>query len=248
MPKIATLNIQQYDTRHGPWAARRELIVAALRSARPDVVALHAVRRDPQLEGGVDQAAQIAGMLQDYAVVFEPATELGRGALEGSALLARTDLFDVEARHLELGDASEDATRRLVLKARVETRRTSIDVFCCHFSWVAEKNQRNAEEAAAWISTFRGPRVLLGDMNAPPEARSFTRFAELGFLDLWPALRPRDVGHTFEQGRLFTRVDYAWVSTELAHRTRSIEVLADGEAPGGVRASDHLGLIVDIDA
>ena len=93
--------------------------------------------------------------------------------------------------------------------------------------------------------------ILMGDFNcewdSPEYARIAgpitTRFGRLsnltGFVDAWVAAGHReDEGATIAGGR---RIDFCFVSAELAHRVRSARI--DSAASG----SDHLPLWVDID-
>jgi endonuclease/exonuclease/phosphatase family metal-dependent hydrolase len=45
--KIMTLNLNFYESKHGEWSVRRDLIVATIEKHAPEIVALQAVRCDP---------------------------------------------------------------------------------------------------------------------------------------------------------------------------------------------------------
>lgn len=255
MLRVFTLNLHGYGPGHGPWETRRELIAAGVREASPDVIALQAVRRDALLYGGVDQATQLARMLGGYTVFYAPATDLGQGVMEGSAILSRVPLAERDVRVLDgLGPDDEDPTVRLVLRARVQSGGRALEVMNSHFSWLPENNARNVAQATAYLVSVRGPVLVVGDFNAPPDAESLAPLRAAGFTDVWERLRPGEPGYTFEQGRLFTRIDFAWASADLevaargrGRGVRTIDVAARQAAPGDVHASDHLGLIVDVD-
>src|SRR5579884_2231430 len=135
--KIMTLNLNWYEAKHGAWPIRQELIAQVVCDHAPDVIALQAVRKDPTVEEGADQATQLSKTLSEYKhVVFVPGTEHGRGKQDGSGWLSREPFEQLDHQLLPLGSqpgrVPEDPAVRLVLYARVG----SISLFNCHFSWV----------------------------------------------------------------------------------------------------------------
>lgn len=238
MFRAITLNINSLGTRHGPWPARRSLVVEALRALQPDVVALQAVWRTV---AGDSQADELAREVPGYeSVAYEPATDGPQGN-KGLALLARQPLEQIETRTLGLRAGTEDTDRRIVLRAHFG----GLCLHNVHFSWVPEQVADNIREALPFLST-REPALVLGDFNLPPDDPLHTRFREAGWVDAWQALRPRDPGYTFESDAPSMRIDYAYVSESLAPRLRTIDIVGGGRA-AAPRLSDHLGLVVELD-
>jgi endonuclease/exonuclease/phosphatase family metal-dependent hydrolase len=95
------------------------------------------------------------------------------------------------------------------------------------------------------MSRFAGPRVLMGDFNAMPDAPVLEQFRQAGWVDAWTTLRAGDPGHTFESNAPDKRIDYVWVSSDLAPRLHAIDIVS---APPGsdVRLSDHHGICVTL--
>ena len=242
MLRIATLNIAYHSNKHGAWERRRGLIVRALRDSNADIVAFQAVER---LHGEIDQANELAQMGGHYSeVVFHPAQQLKNDAAQGSALLARFQFAYTDHLALSLQAELEDPNRRIVLHARSVRDDKPLNIFNAHFSWVPEQNADNLRETIAYARRVPGDAVLVGDFNARPDA--LTALRHNGWIDVWRALRPNDEGLTFEAGKPEIRIDYIWVSDSLRERLRSIEIIADRETKGA-RASDHYGLIAELD-
>lgn len=248
--KLLTLNINQTSPKHGRWPSRRERIFSMLQAV--DVAALQAVRTDPSLDAGVDQATQLGRALEaslrceSSSVVFAPAHDQGGGVWDGAAFLSCMPLHDVRSTLLELGSPVEDDTRRLVMQGRVELELGSLTIFSCHFSWIEHQNRRNVEEALALIGATPGRRLVVGDFNAPAGSASLALFRQAGFTDVWARLRPHEAGHTSESHDPWTRIDYAWASPELLDEIVGIETAGDAGKGQAVRASDHLGLVVEV--
>lgn len=248
MLKIMTLNLNYYGGQYGPWDARRDLIFLAIREERPDILAFQAVRKDPTISNGLDQAAQIAGILPEYShSYFEPAMKGDSGSEEGSALLARLPWIDTGCQELTLLPGLEDKNKRLMLAARFDGQGGPLTLLNAHFSWVSEQARVNIEEALRFAGSFQGRRILVGDLNTTPESDLWQPLIEAGWKDAWAQLQPQDPGYTFvEDGRLAKRIDYAWVSPELIGQIKQIRVVAGEVNESGVRVSDHAGLLVTL--
>lgn len=237
MFRAFTLNLSYLGARHGPWPARRALVVEALRALQPDVVALQAVWRTV---AGDSQADEIAREVPGFeSVAFEPVMEEAQGA-KGLAVLAREPFVHLEARRLGSRAGTEDPDRRLVLRARIPR----LSLHNVHFSWVREQAAENVREALPLLNP-REPALVLGDFNFTPDDPLHERFREAGWIDAWQALRPHDPGYTFESDAPTMRIDYVYASPPLADRLRAID-LVGGDRGQPPRLSDHLGLVVDL--
>ena len=244
--RILTLNLNYYVEKHGPWQGRKELILNAIRETRPDVIAFQAVARYPAQAGGQSQVAQLAAALIDYSHQhFQPAFVQGDGREEGNALLSKYPLGTLDYLKLKLLPGMEDTTHRIVQYCRLSLPACDVNLYNAHFSWVQEQSRKNVLEALNYTKTHTGPSVLVGDLNTAPESEVFTPMREEGWVDAWGQLHPGEEGFTFESNRLFTRIDYAWLSAGLADQLSDVQIIRQ-ERDGTVRLSDHLGLVVTL--
>ncbi|WAS89772.1 endonuclease/exonuclease/phosphatase family protein [Nannocystis punicea] len=241
MMRLLSFNLNAYGERHGPWSARRPLVAAMLAEQRPDLVALQAVARDPAIESGRDQAAQLAGDVGGYDVVYRPAARDADGREQGLALLSRVPALAVRVQPLSRrGD--DDPHDRVLLHGLYPAPGGPLHVVCAHLSWVDEQARDNVDELLAYLAALAGPTLVLGDFNQTPGSDALARLVRGGLVDAWSALRPDAPGHTFyEAGALARRIDYLLLDRRLAPRLRGVSLVLDG--PGERRASDHAGVL-----
>lgn len=246
MLTVMTMNVNLYEEKHGPWPKRRQVIEGAARDAGADVIALQAVRRHKDVEGGLDQGRQLADALGFAHRCFRPAHRKEDGSEDGVALLSRLPMGASVARGLSTRPGTEDPWPRVMVRADVQAARGSVSVVNAHLSWVPEQNEDNVVELLAFLQERPGPTVLVGDFNAAPESPSLARLREAGFVDAWRRVRPAEKGYTFEAHAPDQRIDYVLVSPELAARLEDIRLV--GDIPfQGARGADHLGLAVRLE-
>ena len=244
--KVMTLNLNFVESKHGAWSIRKELIADAIAARHPDIIALQAVRKDPAVEGGKDQAAQLVERLPEFAyAAFRPTIDYGNGRQDGSAFLSRIPLEDVGHHKLSIlpgapGEA-QDTSPRIVLHARVTAPR--LYLFNGHYSWVCQQAALNVEEGLAFMRSFPEPRLLIGDLNTPPESELMKRLAKEGWIDAWAALRPGEAGYTYESNAPDKRIDYVWISQDLRPYVKEVELVTERPNQHGARLSDHIGLL-----
>jgi endonuclease/exonuclease/phosphatase family metal-dependent hydrolase len=247
MLKVLTLNLNYYVEKHGPWTTRQELIAAHIEAEQPDILAFQAVRSDPKIAGGDDQASQIASRFPYYPYVkFQPAIRYSDGSAEGSAFLSKYPFSEFDCLELTRLAGTDDPTHRVVLHARFDLPRAPFHLFNAHFSWIEEQAQANLEETLPFLESFQGQRMLVGDLNTAPGSHVIKQFEEAGWTDAWAALHPDEDGYTFESDNLSTRIDYVWVDKSLVNELNAVRKIADTVDDRGARPSDHVGLLVDL--
>lgn len=244
MLRIMTLNINYYMDKHGPWSERKEQIQKIIRVKGPDIIALQAVKKDPELHSGEDQAVQLSEALEDYPyVVYHPAMEHPDGTQDGSAFLSRRPIIENQALPLTTLPGLEDSSHRAVLNGLFQSPFGPLRVFNAHFSWVEAQVDKNLDEAVPYFDSFPEPAVLVGDMNSVPDSELVRRLQQSGWVDAWDALKPDHDGYTFEAGDPSIRIDYIWVKPELRQALKKIELVSESQEKTGVHLSDHLGLM-----
>ncbi len=246
MFRIMTMNINGYGNRYGLWEIRREIIRQAVQDFRPDVIALQAVRREPGLEQGRDQAAQMAYILpQFHHVFFQEAAAAPDGSADGLAVLSLFPIQEKDCLQLSLQPGLEDKNQRVLTRTRLDLPDGPLELFNAHFSWVAEQAGQNARETMSYLSRFQGPRLLVGDLNQPPDGEVSAQFIQAGWTDAWKSANPEKKGFTFiENDKFVKRIDYAWLSPELSGRLESIRLIANNATMDDKRGSDHAALLI----
>jgi len=213
-------------------------IIATLKEAKADIIALQEVDKLVRRTGRVDQPKKIARSLgMNY--VFRKHFSYQGGEF-GLALLSRHKIDQVkrvQVRHSNL----------ILLKARVHTPGQPMIVIVVHFhptnpldkSSTKKENDaarlREARRALELATAYNSPVLIMGDFNDNPGSPAYGLFAEK-FQDCcgvagglwektWPASFP------------ITRIDYIWISPHF-------RLLRCGAFKSD--ASDHLPVIAEI--
>jgi endonuclease/exonuclease/phosphatase family metal-dependent hydrolase len=244
MFQVMSLNLNYFGEKHERWIFRINRVVELINRLRPDVIALQAVAREPNENAGAAQDEQLRRLLPEYThAFFEPGVVRADDSAQGSALLARRAWDAIDSHRLPLLPAVEDDNQRVLMHARFDLSTGPLHLFNAHFSWVPALAEHNLKDTLDIMNQFDGRRVLVGDLNQPPDSPVMRAFAAAGWIDAWEKLHPGEPGYTFETGSLEKRIDYAWLGPETGGRVDDIQVLegADGKA-----LSDHLGLLVTL--
>lgn len=258
--RIVTLNIWN---RLGPWEERLAVIREGLRELAPDIVGLQEVID----ANGHTQAQAIAEGL-GYVTAYGAANPYGGGISLGNAVLSRWPIAETRLYPLPAGGTDEN---RSMLLARIDSPHGKIPFFVTHLNWKLHESavrEQQVLEVAARIKADAPidglPPILVGDLNASPEA------AEIRFLKGLQSLEGKSVyfadcfeqagqgsGVTFDSTRnKFAeqyhehprRIDYVLVrgpDTLVRGKPLFSKVVFD-EPRNGVFATDHFGVLAEI--
>jgi endonuclease/exonuclease/phosphatase family metal-dependent hydrolase len=163
--KVMTYNVQGHGSLVlGSYLRRIARVIAA---EKPDLVGLQEVYRGGWRARFADQAEALGretGMSVHFGRSFG-----GAGAEFGNALLAAGEVRST-AVHLLPGNGEP----RTVLASRVVVRGTELEFLVTHLAaWGRlgrAARERQAEALAGQLRRTASPFVLVGDLNAPPEA------------------------------------------------------------------------------
>jgi len=248
--------------------ARLEIVARVLEDEQPDVVALQEVSQSWFLRR--PNRAEVLAQRLGFAWTYRATNGAPKLWEEGLAILAKHSIVRTAQRRL-------DGSRPWPLNARQvligETRLgdgTPFAVAAVHLSFPANGEVENLEQALDAADLIarevlaRGiPAVLVGDLNAPPDAlsvRALTTGEILGgdapFVDAWAAVGSGP-GITSTPTNPYTdapsdppqRIDYVLVlqGTRSLARPIAARVIGDRPADGGIYGSDHFGLVVDLE-
>lgn len=257
---MLTLNIWN---RQGPWEQRLPLLREGVRRLDPDLVGLQEVIDDH----GRTQAHALGEGL-GYQAAFGLAHDHGGGVGFGNAVLSRWPI--TSARTLPLPTGTSDEHRSLLVCA-VASPHGEIPFFVTHLNWkfhhgvVREQQVVAIAEHLHDLAPIAGlPPILVGDLNAEPEA------AEIRFLKGLQSLAGKSTfladcfavagegpGFTFDPTRnphaaptheYPRRIDYVLVrgpDEQARGQPLAARVVLE-ELHGGVAASDHYGVLAEI--
>jgi endonuclease/exonuclease/phosphatase family metal-dependent hydrolase len=243
--KILTLNTWQ---ERGPWRDRWELIFQGLKEYQPDIVGFQEVFN-------MDWAREIRERSgYPYLTVS--------GEHSGLIFLLKFKPVEQECLILKTKSPTEDYLR-YVFYVRVDTGREKIALFNTHLSWKADENDirlKQTLELEAFVQQKAGdlPAVLLGDLNAGPDAPSVSYVREkMRWCDTFAAANPGVSGLTWDYRNPYAeaerdkmaerRIDYIFVREQIGsvRKILSSRVVFDGPREG-VWPSDHLGMMTEL--
>lgn len=261
--RVLTINIWN---RSGPWDARLALLRRGIAALAPDVIGMQEVMSD-----GTHSLADAVVEGLGYQVAYGEAKPLGGGISFGNAVASRWPVSMTKV--VELPGAGTDE-QRSILFTEVMTEHGPLPFLVTHLAWrmhhgfVREEQVQaiaGAIEALEPITEGRLPLVLTGDFNARPDA------TEIRFLSGLQSMGGKSVhlldafdvagtgnGVTFDGTRNpfaapmnepARRIDYVFLrAPDEWHRGRVVDarVVLD-EVVDGVAASDHFGVLADLD-
>ena len=245
------LRVMSYNIQYGGGGRNLDSIIGVIRTANADIIGLQEVDVHwAERSSFTDQASAIASAL-GMEMRFAPIYDLPGGAHGarqfGVAVLSRHPITGFTNHHLmRLSTQDPNAVpgpQPGFLEATIDVHGTPVHVFNTHLDYRRDPAVRRAQvaEMLGHIARATGPVLLLGDLNAPPEAPElqplFTRLR-----DAWPAAA--GPGHTIPVAEPVRRIDYvlvddhfqvrkAWVPATLAsdHRPVVIELILSSPRP-----------------
>jgi endonuclease/exonuclease/phosphatase family metal-dependent hydrolase len=237
--KLVTFNIWHNQ---GDWAARRPLLLDAIRAETPDVVALQEVLEDAAV-GLPNQASTVAEALGDgWSVFFVSTDPEGAPRRYGNALLTRLPVVAHDWKKLEPLDDYRTAVR-----VRVTLAGRPVDLVDTHLAWQDDAQAVRARQIADlldWLPKEGDvPLVVMGDFNAAQEDAGL---ADLTGPRFFSALPRNSVPTTLNPARGHPNriIDHIFVE---AARFEPVEAHLIGDRPvGGEYPSDHFGVAASV--
>ena len=249
----------------GDWEARRDVLRAGFRALDPDLVALiETIKTDEY-----DQVVDLLG--PEYHVAHQAAREPDG---QGASIASRWPLGEVHDVGLQVTPrVAGFAATTMVAEVKAPEPYAPL-VFANHVpSWQLQfehERELQALAAARFIEELVGSRdvhvVLAGDLTSDPDAAN-VRFVtgkqsldgtSVCYRDAWEAVHPGERGETSKTDNPlvadwdwpFKRLDYVFVRCgEHGGPTlqiKSCELVFD-EPVNGVWASDHFGVVADLE-
>ncbi len=248
---VATLNLRNRQDR---WLARRELIVAQLIDARPDLLSLQEVYMP------IGQArwlrhqinARLSGSTRGpYQLVQARKRHWIKGYLEGVAILSRLPIVSSDV--LGLGYDG-----RVALRANLELPSgATVDFVAVHLHHVPHDRQARLEQVmrlTGWLSARAAApfQVLAGDFNETPDGPAIRQMKQT-YRSAFSEARGHEPLATFPTALRGDAVDWAgcldyiFVSPPV-HRVLDARLFCHqpDERDDTLYPSDHVGLIATV--
>ena len=209
-----------------------EGVAQAIEAEQADVIGLQEVSRGWVLDGSIDMLTWLSQRLK-LPYVWGPTAD----PLWGNAILSRYPIKDVQDFAMPNNDVVRPA--RGYLAATIETGDLTLNVMVTHLHHVGEDSALRVPQVQAMLDTWanRAATVLMGDLNAAPDAPELQLLRAAGLIDSFAAIGTGD-GFTYASNRPSQRIDYIYHSADLAARDFHVN---EGTA------SDHRGIAVTIE-
>ncbi|MFZ0545839.1 MAG: endonuclease/exonuclease/phosphatase family protein [Candidatus Promineifilaceae bacterium] len=255
MPEItvATLNLRNRQDR---WLKRRELVVAQLLDATPDLISLQEVYRPfgqatwlkNQINGRL--GAKAAG--RPYRIVQKRRHHYWKGYLEGIAILSRLPILSHDA--ISLGYEG-----RVALRANIELpTRETLDFVAVHLHHLARDREARVEQVmllTGWLNE-QNPvplRVIAGDFNEVPQGPAIQQMKQ-GYRSAFEERWGHEPVATFPTALVEREddwagcLDYIFISPAV-ESVQKVQIFCDKPSVNDptLYPSDHVGLLVTLE-
>ncbi|MCP4516709.1 MAG: hypothetical protein GY824_15955, partial [Delftia sp.] len=230
---LGPLRVMVYNIHQGLDADNRmdlQAIAAVIAAQDPDVLVLNEVNRARATNGFVDTLALISHRL-DAPFIFGPNYADGQ---YGNALLSRYPILEWDNTRY-----SRDSTEiRGLLRAVVQAPGGPLTLYATHLDHVRDPGNARAEQVSEMLAAWSGkPRaILLGDLNAEPDAPELQAISQAGFVDALAATG-QDDAFSYWDPVPRRRIDYIFLTPDLALQQAWVVQS---------RASDHLPVLVEV--
>jgi endonuclease/exonuclease/phosphatase family metal-dependent hydrolase len=250
---VATLNLRNHQDR---WLKRRELVVAQLLDAAPDLISLQEVYRPigqanwlkNQINGRLGTTA--AG--RPYRLVQKRRHHPWKGYLEGIAILSRLPILSHDA--IALGYQG-----RVALRANIELpNRETVDFVAVHLHHRARDREARVEQVmklTGWLNE-QNPvplRIIGGDFNELPQGPAILQMKQ-GYRSAFEECWGHEPLATYPTALVRTEIgwagclDYIFISPAV-ERVLKVQIFCKKPAADDptLYPSDHVGLLVTLE-
>ncbi len=227
--RVMTYNLHQgFDTEG---RLGMEALARVIEEGGAEVVALQEVSRGWYINGSLDMLTWLSRRL-NMPYVSGPTAD----PLWGNAILSRYPILEHGNVPLPRGGVP---LKRGFLWARIDLGGgETMLMIATHLHHVEEEGHVRLLQVPVILDFWDGRdrTVILGDMNAEPDAPEMAMCRDAGLHDAFAEIGV-GTGYTFISSGPYTRIDYIWVSPDLA--------VSDLVIPQST-ASDHLGVAVTV--
>ncbi|MFK7691877.1 endonuclease/exonuclease/phosphatase family protein [Paenibacillus sp. HJGM_3] len=233
------LRVMDYNIHYGMGSdgvVNLERIAQVILASGADVIGLNEVDRyfDPRsnYEDQIGWLAERLGMYYAYgpSTYKKPIPASGNNRREhGAAVLSKYPIVSVSNRvHTEY-----DTHFRALLETKIDVQGKLFYFYVTHWGVEASDRLSQAEEALEWTGERQGPKLLVGDLNAEPNAPEIETILT-GFSD---AFVDQPNAYTFKSTNPTKRIDYILGNDYIAFENSTVIQS---------QASDHFPIVSDV--
>ncbi|WP_042221564.1 endonuclease/exonuclease/phosphatase family protein [Oceanobacillus manasiensis] len=238
--KAVGVNVMSYNIYHGvglDGTLSLERIADVIRDAEAEIIGIQEVDRFyGERSDFQDQAKELAELLNYHYVYganldLEPGEGQKNNRQYGTAILSKYPIIDSENIFL----SSFGKEQRGLLRAKVNVRGIHVNVYNTHLGLDVPSRMAQVEEVIDVTSSFSGPRILTGDLNAEPDSEEFQFLLDGGnFIDSFAG---EENANTFPIIEPTKRIDYILHSPSIELSNQRVIY---------TEASDHLPIVTEM--
>jgi len=234
IPGSLPMRIMSYNLHSGFDVAGRldlEAIAQTIESEQADVIALQEVSRGWLIDGSVDMLAWLSQRL-NMPYVWGPTAD----PFWGNAILSRYPIKGVQLYAMPNNDVVRP--RRGFIVATINLGDQALRVITTHLHHVGVDGELRVPQVQAILAAWANQpaTIILGDLNARPEAIEMEMMREAGLVDAF-MVAGQGSGLTFGSDQPDRRIDYIYHTRDLSSSDFHVNPST---------ASDHRGLAVTI--
>ncbi len=208
-----------------------EAIAQVIETQNPDIIALQEISRGWVVNGSLDMLLWLSQRLK-MPYIYGPTVD----PLWGNAILSRYPILESELAPLPSDDL---LLRRGFILAKVNVGAGQpLNIIATHYHHPDNGSAIRVMESEAILDYWagKGRTLIMGDLNAEPNAPEMQKLQQDGFTNILD-LVPAQTGFTYPATAPAKQIDYIWLSPDL---------IATQVVIPSVPASDHLGIAVTI--
>jgi endonuclease/exonuclease/phosphatase family metal-dependent hydrolase len=241
---VIPLRVLTYNIRAGNGELRRT--EETLRRLAPDIAGLQEVDVNWSERSGFEDQAKFLGESLGMQVRFAriyllPGPDSTKPARQyGVAVLSKYPIVrwrnDTLTRLSTIARDAEPAPAPGLLEATIDVNGVAVRVFNTHLDYRSDPRVRKkqVEEMLGYMGEDSGPTLVLGDLNATPEAPELQPLLQR-VRDTWQS--KAEPGFTYPADKPAKRIDYVLASNHFRVRSASVP---------DTEASDHRPVLVEL--
>jgi endonuclease/exonuclease/phosphatase family metal-dependent hydrolase len=202
---VMTYNIEGHDEIYRGDHAQQ--IAAVINAVKPDIVGLQEVHRKTWQVRFRDQFEEIARATGMRAKFFGPSYKNFGGEF-GNAVLTRGEIVSAVIHPLpSVGEPR--SVSELVVRIDGATLNVYVAHLCAWGGWKSAERDEELQCLAKHVATSRYPFILMGDLNAPPNAKEIAAFDKRNAAQMCG--REVSMTHPLTKRRIdYIFADYGW--------------------------------------
>lgn len=233
-----TIRVMTYNIHVGVGMDKKldlQRIADVINKERPDLVGLQEVDRGverTQRKDEIIELAQLTGMEYAFAHNLDY-----QGGQYGVAILSKFPIDTIDHRMYQ---NKREAERRGMIRIEVKIAAKLVNFVTTHLDYQYQDGRLfEAEQMLQFLSTVKGPLVLVGDFNDEPTGSAYKLMLNQ-FDDAWVSSHQAADGFSYPADKPIKRIDYVFIRKSAGLKIKKAWIVE-------TLASDHVPVVTEIE-